>query len=410
MRVVEHPRIAPVMIVQERRLNVSSQPQRRRDLLRRLSVTRVHPWTWMRTVPAKLRDPVTWTDGLQIVKAVAAAVTAWLIALRLFGSEQAFLAPWSAVLTVHATVYRTLSRGVQQVAAAVVGVLISFAVASLFGMNAVTLALVLLLALTLGGLGAFRAEGLTITTTALIVVTTGSATSESLLWLRLLDTAIGIAVGIVVNLLVFPPLNDRSAARQVDVIDDRIGELLRDIASALARGCSVGESTEWVDRTRGLDHAIDHAWAVVSQARESGLLNLRRRAVLQGGACDGYGDVLRRLEQAVAESRSMARSLAKSLDSSAGWDAGFRDGWITLLADTGEAVILADAREIRDIRARVDELGRDLSHDDLQRKHWPTYGALLVNLRNILEALDEVAAAQPVTTARRHKSSNQARV
>ena len=41
---------------------------------------------------------------------------------------QSFLAPWAALLTVHATVYRTLARGLQQAAAAVVGVLLAFAV------------------------------------------------------------------------------------------------------------------------------------------------------------------------------------------------------------------------------------------------------------------------------------------
>jgi hypothetical protein len=34
-------------------------------------------------------------------------------------------------------------------------------------------------------------------------------------------------------------------------------------------------------------------------------------------------------------------------------------------------------------------------HDDL----WPVYGALLINLRNVLDALDEVVEAQPVQVA-----------
>ena len=88
---------------------------------------------------AVLRDPVWWTNALQIVKTVGAAVVAWVLATRVFDIEQAFLAPWAALLTVHATVYRTLRRGVQQVGATVLGVLVAFAVGSLLGLNALSL-------------------------------------------------------------------------------------------------------------------------------------------------------------------------------------------------------------------------------------------------------------------------------
>jgi len=48
---------------------------------------------------------------------------------------------------------------------------------------------------------------------------------------RLADTGIGIAVGLLVNVMVWPPLRDRGAANQIDVIDDRVGDLLADIAA-----------------------------------------------------------------------------------------------------------------------------------------------------------------------------------
>jgi hypothetical protein len=69
----------------------------------------------------RLRDRLVWTDVMQLVKTVAAAVIAWLLAVELFSLPQSFLAPWAALLTVHATVYRTLARGLQQAAGAVVG-------------------------------------------------------------------------------------------------------------------------------------------------------------------------------------------------------------------------------------------------------------------------------------------------
>ena len=79
------------------------------------------------SLPQRLRDPVTWTNVSQLLKTVLAAVIAWVLASQVFDIEQAFLAPWAALLTVHATVYRTLRRGVQQVGASVVGVLVATA-------------------------------------------------------------------------------------------------------------------------------------------------------------------------------------------------------------------------------------------------------------------------------------------
>ena len=98
----------------------------------------------MAPVGERLRDPVVWSDASQIVKTVAAAVIAWVIARDVLGIAQPFLAPWAALLTVHATVYRTLARGAQQVGATVLGVLLAFAAGAALGVNAASLGIVLL--------------------------------------------------------------------------------------------------------------------------------------------------------------------------------------------------------------------------------------------------------------------------
>ena len=114
--------------------------------------------------------------------------------------------------------------------------------------------------------------------TGLIVLTTGFSTHDAVLVDRLFDTAIGIVVGLAVNLVVWPPLRDYSAARAIDAIDDGVGELLRDMADGLAGEPDQDLVTEWVDRTRDLDEDIDQAWAMVRQSKESGRLNPRRAA------------------------------------------------------------------------------------------------------------------------------------
>ncbi len=109
-----------------------------------------------------LRDPVTWTEWIQIVKTVVAAVVAWMLAVQVFDLPQPFLAPWSALLVVHATVYRSFSRGAKQVGATVVGVLLAWATGDLLGLDAAALAVMLLAGLVIGNLRWLREESTTV--------------------------------------------------------------------------------------------------------------------------------------------------------------------------------------------------------------------------------------------------------
>jgi hypothetical protein len=355
----------------------------------------------------RLRDPVVQADLLIAVKAAAAATAAWLLAVHAFGVAQPFLAPWSALLTVHATVYRSISRGAQQVAATVLGVLLSFLLAELLGINAVTLATALLAALLLARVGVLRDEGVTVATTALFVLTTGYNQQESMLGDRIGATVLGIAVGVMVNLLVFPPLDDRSAARHVDHIDRRLGDLLTRMAHSIRVSCQDDDTSQWLEETREIDKELDHAWEIVSYARETlrynprGRLRARGRSGRSGdrehrpGEKLSYEEVLLRLEDGVAEARSMARTIRQSTVASDEWDPRFRETWLELLAETGEGVRRPE-KSVEPLRDRIAALTHDLSGSDLPDLRWPVYGALLTNVTNIVDVVDDVASAIPV--------------
>jgi uncharacterized membrane protein YgaE (UPF0421/DUF939 family) len=343
----------------------------------------------MAAVRERLRDPVVWGNAFQLVKTVGAAVAAWALARTVFGLPQPFLAPWAAMLTVHATVYRSLTRGLQQVGAAVLGVLLAFGFGSAFGVNAASLALALLVAMTAGTTRALRAESTTAAATALVVLLAGYSGDPGMLGARLLDTVIGIAVGLIVNVLIWPPLRDRSAARQVDNIAGHLGALLADVAGELREDRADADAERWVERTRGLDHDIADAWAVFQQARESGRLNLRRAAPGRVHRSRELLPMLARLEQAVADTRSMASTLERCVRG-AQCDREFLDAWVALLARAGDAVCAGDRGRIRAVRA---DLERVADEDGARR---PVHGALMVNLRNVLDAMAAVVEAQPV--------------
>ena len=280
------------------------------------------------------------------------------------------------------------------------GVVLAWAAGNLLGLDPIAIAVMLLVGLLLGRLAPLRDESTTVAATALIVLTTGFDADDNLLVLRLFDTAIGIVVGVVVNLVVWPPFQDRSAARAIDEIDDRVGELLCDIAAGLRANAGEDDVARWVEGVDALDGEIDNAWALVRQARESGRLNPRRSAgeVRRPGT---FGEVLERIEQSVADVSSMVGTLAQSITDVEEWDSVFRDRWLGLLDDAGAAIKEPSPVKVAQIRDRLRDLTAELSTEELSAKHWPEYGGLIVNLRNIVMSMDVVAESNPVVVRRR---------
>ncbi|MCZ3387667.1 MAG: hypothetical protein LH645_00750, partial [Actinomycetia bacterium] len=177
--------------------------------------------------------------------------------------------------------------------------------------------------------------------------------------------------------------------------DGVIGRLLVEVADGLAAGSDQDQAEQWVERTRDLDGDLDAAWALVRQARESARLNPRRSA---RGLRDPqeWHELLTRMEQAVAETRSMARTLALSLADGRHWDPAFRERFVAVLHRSGQAIDAADQEPLRVARAELDEVVAQVARAGLEDRLWPEYGAVLTNLRNVLDAMDEVARANPL--------------
>jgi hypothetical protein len=350
-----------------------------------------------RWVGERWGDPVFWSEVVQVVKTVAAAVLAWVLATHVLHLSQSFLAPWSALIVVHATLYRTFWQGARQAGAAVVGVVLAWALGNLLGVGALSLSLAMLVGLGIGATPWFAGEFTAVAATALFVITAGSVHEDTALISRLADTGIGIATGLLVNFIVWPPLRSRAAIVAMDALDNRIGHLLEEMGNGIAAGCGEDEVEHWVGVTREIDAEVDRAWVLVRQAQESAWMNPRRAA---GDVRDPYQSraMLRRIEQAVAETRSMAETLAHGLGEGGEWLSAFREPYVALLRDTGQAIAAAQPEVIRTTRERLDHLVDSLGGQERTPNLWPVYGALIVNLRNIMDAMGEVAVANPLST------------
>ncbi len=265
-----------------------------------------------RRLPARLRraswppDPARVADLLQTAKTALAGTLAWVLAIDVLGLEQPFLAPWAAVLVVHATIYRTVSRGVQQVAATFVGVLLAWSAGQVFGVDATGMGVMLLLAFGIGALPWWRDEATTIATTGIVVLATNALAHSNLLSARLVDTAVGVVVGLAVNLAVWPPLRDRAAWSRIEELPDELADVLAQLASGLRPELEPEEAEQWTRDLRLVDVRVDEAWGLVRQARESSRLNPRRS---RPAGLEDMDEVLHLVEQAVADVLSMVRTI-----------------------------------------------------------------------------------------------------
>lgn len=333
-------------------------------------------------------DPVLVVDLLQNGKAALAGVLAWVVAVDLLGLEQPFLAPWAAVLVVHATIFRTVSRGGQQIAATFAGVLLAWGCVRVLGEGPLGMGAMLLVAFLLGRHRWLREESTTVATTGIVVLAT-HAVGDALLTSRLLDTTVGVLVGLLVNLLVWPPLRDRAAWARADQLPHELADVLASMAAELGSELRSADAEEWVAALRRVDERIDEAWSLLWQARESARFNPRRS---QPAGLDDLRRTLHLLEQAVADTLSMARTVATSTENESLWDDEFRGSWRLLLEATARATHDVDEQRLVAISSELGDLAEELSTDSLPGSAWQEYGGLLMNLRNVVSALTKVTA------------------
>lgn len=352
-----------------------------------------------------LGEPEVATDLLQIVKCVVAATAAWWISGSLLHSTVPFLAPWTALLTVHATIYRSLSRGVQTTVASAVGTGLSFVIGAYLGVSPWTFGLALMVGLVGSRLSWLRDEGIAIATTAIFILGSGFSSQTPVLADRLVDVGLGVGVGIVVNLLLIPPLRNEQAARYIDHMNRRIGDILIEMAEELSTSWSTDRIDAWLDETIASDDELNSAWQTVRFARESARMNPRQRVSARTlsaqrssrrseGRPAPYEDILSRLGEGIAHIRHLVRTLQAATRAESPWGDQFRSVWVDILADTGHAIQDPDA-EVEPLYDRITALVDRFPAGSGQRdREWPLYGSLITSLRHIVIIVDDVASAR----------------
>lgn len=352
---------------------------------------------WLRRAADHVRHPATLTGLLQIVKSTVAATLAWWLAVEVLQSQQSFLAPWTALLTVHLTVSRSLVRGVQTFISSTLGVLLSLVVGIYLGVAIWTYALAILVGLLVALLPGIRKEGGAVATTAIFLLSQGFNADGPMLIDRILEVGTGVAVGVAVNLILVPPLRDHQAARLVDDLNERIGAVLDSMATEFAESWDTEQAEEWLADIERMRNDLISTWDEVEFAQESRERNPRSLMHNKKGA--NYKEILYRVDEGIAHLRHLARTLDESSHSSNEWDNRFREQWAEVAGSAARRIANPDA-EVEPISDRLDEITREMSEGyDLPSLEWPVYGSLIASLRNIAVVVDDVASAREARDA-----------
>ncbi|MGI5268816.1 FUSC family protein [Nonomuraea sp. CA-218870] len=256
---------------------------------------RLGPGGWLRAE----RDPL-----LQGVKTTAACVLAWWIAARLLEARMPVLAPIGVLLTISATAYSTVVRGVQQVGAVVVGLAGAGALIYLLGVNAITLAILVAGGLVLTPLLNLPKQNVQIPITGLLVFALGAGYSLE----RLIDLLLGAVIGILANLVVLPPRYVEDARKELAELAGDMASLTADMGKGVRGTWGEDEARSWLERSREVDARLRESQEVAEQAAESvKLMPLERRR--QDQRLDQVSEAMTCLDHAGLQLRALARSL-----------------------------------------------------------------------------------------------------
>jgi uncharacterized membrane protein YccC len=325
-------------------------------------------WSWL---PAPLRPassgPVRyWQDrGRVAAKCALAAMAAWALAHYAAGQQDPYFAPLAALLGVSPTVARSVREGLQYVAGFVLGAVLSIPVALILGPSIAGIAVVVLAGVVIGSWRRLGGQSTQVTFTALFVLLIGGYQPLHYLTPRLIDVAIGVVTGLVVNVLVFPPLQLRPAEHAVRQWGDDIAAAVDDLAGAAAGRYSPGKS--WPRHDRQLSEAAEQARAAARNARESLRWNPRARVERAVPRPDGV--VLDSLEELTARTRAVARVLMEAAreDEPLGLPASFGESYAAMLQ-----MLAGPVRQLADLRSPPpdrDELaGASGCQDHLERQ------------------------------------------
>lgn len=325
---------------------------------------------------------------LQVVKSAVATIGAWLIAGWLVPGPLPVFAAIAALLVVLPSVNQSFVKAIERSLGVIGGVLIATGLSVLLGPQSWVVLLAIVVAMLVAW--AFRATpgmGNQVAISAMLVLALGSSSPQYALD-RIVETLIGVVIGIIVNALIVPPVLAAPARRDLGLLGAEIAAHLDRLAAALSTAQTPARLQELMLEARLLRPMRDAAEASITAGEETLTLNPRRS---QRADLVEMRSLLAKLSPIVTQVIGMTRAYVDHYD-----DTLAQEPTVHAIAeqlrraghDVRLAVQVADvAPEPSSEISTIPALTTPLRVKPPASGHWILIGSLLEDLRRIREEL-----------------------
>lgn len=319
---------------------------------------------------------------MQVLKTSVAVIAAWLLCSWLFTEQAPIFAAIAALLVVQPSVNQSIAKGLERSVGVILGVVLAYGIGFVFGTSAWVVLAAIVLALVFSWafkLGPGSANQIPIS--AMLVLSLGALQVDYAVD-RILETVIGAAIGLAVNILIVPPVLLQPGHLAVARLTREVAAAMERLAGALSTDTSAADFRVIREKSRALRGVRDSAVDAVARGAESLTLNPRRgrnRALLQRDA-----ELLDRLSILVTRVMGMTRAVHEN----------YRPSLIT------DPAIVEIAEELRRAAHDVRLLGREdptVTESPLltaplkilrpNAEHWILIGSLLEDLRRVRQEI-----------------------
>lgn len=339
---------------------------------------------------------------LQVAKSAIATIAAWLIAGWLVQGTQPVFAAIAALLVVQPNLNQSLTKAVERSIGVIGGVVIASLLGMLLGEH--TWVIVLATAVALVVAWALRMSPVTanqFAISAVLVLALGTATPGYALD-RVIETLIGAAIGIVVNLALVPPVAVAPARDKLDALGGEVAACLDRLADALELPQTRASLEGLLLEARLLRPMRDAAETAIAEGSES--LTLNPRARRHRAELARLQRLLDRYKPIVTQVIGMTRACYDRYEPGMGDDPSVRaiaeqlrraahdvrlDGGSTGGAASPAEAVVEPAALTTPLQLTTP------ATDPSSSRLWVLVGSLLVDLHRIHETLAEPADAAP---------------
>ena len=216
---------------------------------------------------------------LQVLKTSVAVIVAWLLSNLLLGQQLPIFAAIAALLVVQPSVNQSLGKGIERSVGVILGVLLAYGAGIVFGSSTwIVLAIVVVSLLLAWALRLTPGSANQIPISAMLVLAIGGAENTDYAIERVVETLIGCGVGLLVNVLIVPPVLSAPAHHAVIRLATLIAATLDALSIALGKPQTRAQLATLLEDARALRPLQLQAQDAMTSAEESLLLNPRRGA------------------------------------------------------------------------------------------------------------------------------------